>query len=56
MTSQEQKPSTGEENILRAHINNIDLVGAIHVIEARQAKIDVQQYGVFLLKVEMSMG
>jgi hypothetical protein len=36
---------------MRAPINNIDLVGEIHVVKARQAKIDVQQYGVFLLKV-----
>jgi hypothetical protein len=35
MTSQEQKPSAGEENIMRAPVNNIDLVGAIHVVEAR---------------------
>jgi hypothetical protein len=35
MTLQEQKPSTGEENIVKAHVNNIDLVGAIHVVKAR---------------------
>jgi hypothetical protein len=41
---------------MRAPINNIDLMGTIHVVEARQAKIDVQQYGVFLLKVKVGMG
>jgi hypothetical protein len=39
-----------------AHVNNIDMVGAIHVVEARQVEINAQQYGVFLLKVKMSMG
>jgi len=27
---------------VRAHVNNIDLVGAIHAVKARQAKIDAQ--------------
>jgi hypothetical protein len=40
MTLPEQEPIVGEENIVRASINNIDLVGAIHAVEARQAKID----------------
>jgi hypothetical protein len=56
MTLQEQEPSTREENTMRAHVNNIDMVGTIHVVESRQAKINAQQYGVFLLKVKMSMG
>ncbi len=47
MTLQEQEPLAREENTMRAHINNIDLVGAIHAVEARQVEIDVQQYGVF---------
>jgi hypothetical protein len=47
MTLQEQEPLATEENTMRAHINNIDLVGAIHAVEARQVEIDVQQYGVF---------
>jgi hypothetical protein len=40
MTLHEQEPSAGEENTVRASIYNIDLVGAIHVLEARQAKIN----------------
>jgi len=56
MTIKEQKPLAGEENTMRAHVNNIGLVGAIHVIEARQGKINAQQYGVFLLKIKVSMG
>jgi len=56
MTLQEQKPSAGEKNTVKAPVNNIDLVGAIHVVDARQVQIDVQQYGVFLLKVKVSMG
>jgi hypothetical protein len=40
MTFQKQEPSIGEENTVRAPIINIDLVGAIHVIEARQAEIE----------------
>jgi hypothetical protein len=56
MTLQEQKPSAWEENTARALINNIDLVGAIHDVEARQAEIDAQQYGIFLLKVKVNMG
>jgi hypothetical protein len=40
MTLQEQEPSTKEENTMRALVNNIDLVAAINVIEARQAEID----------------
>jgi hypothetical protein len=42
MTLQEQEPSVREKNIVRAPINNIDLMGAIHAVEIRQAKIDVQ--------------
>jgi hypothetical protein len=56
MTIHEQEPSTRKENIVKAPVNNIDQVGEIHVIEARQTKIDAQQYGVFLLKVKVSMG
>jgi hypothetical protein len=41
MTLQQQKPSAREENMMRAHVNNIDLVGAIHVVEASQGEIDV---------------
>jgi hypothetical protein len=52
MTLQEQEPSAGEENTVRAPVNNIDLVVAIHAAEARQAEIDAQQYGAFLLKVK----
>ncbi|CAK9237290.1 unnamed protein product [Sphagnum troendelagicum] len=48
----EQEPSAGEENTVRAPVNNIDLVVAIHAAEARQAEIDAQQYGAFLLKVK----
>jgi hypothetical protein len=40
MTLEEQEPSVGEENTMRASVNNIDLVGAIHVVEARRAEID----------------
>jgi len=47
MTIHEQEPLAGEENTVRAPINNIDMVGAIHAIEARQNKIDARQYGVF---------
>jgi hypothetical protein len=47
MTLQEQEPLAREENTMRAPINNIDLVGAIRFVEARQVEIDVQQYGVF---------
>jgi hypothetical protein len=55
MTLQEQESSTWEENTMRAPVNNIDMVGAIHAVEARQVEIDTQQYGVFLLKVKVSM-
>ncbi|CAK9883084.1 unnamed protein product [Sphagnum jensenii] len=48
----EQESSAGEENTVRAPVNNIDLVVAIHAAEARQAEIDAQQYGAFLLKVK----
>jgi hypothetical protein len=41
---------------VRAPVNNINLVGAIHAIEARQAKIDAKKYGVFLFKVKVIMG
>jgi hypothetical protein len=41
---------------MKAPINNIDVVGTIHVVDARQAKIDVWQYGIFLLKVKVNMG
>jgi hypothetical protein len=56
MTLQEQEPSTGEENTMRAPFNNIDFVGAIHAVEVRQAETNAQQYGVFLLKVKVNMG
>jgi hypothetical protein len=56
MTLQELKPSAGEKNTVKAPVNNIDLVGAIHVVEAKQVEIDAQQYGVFFLKVKVSMG
>jgi hypothetical protein len=38
MILHEQEPSDGEENIVRAHVNNNDLVGTIHVVEARQVE------------------
>ncbi len=41
---------------MRALIDNIALMGTIHVVEAKQTKINVLQYGVFLLKVKVSMG
>jgi hypothetical protein len=41
MTLHEQKPLVGEDNTVRALINNIVLVGTIHVVEAKQAKINV---------------
>jgi hypothetical protein len=47
MASQEQEPSVREENTMRAPINNINLVGTIHVVEVSQTKIHVQQYGFF---------
>jgi hypothetical protein len=40
MTLQEQEPSAEEENTMRPHVNNIDLLGAILAVEVRQAKID----------------
>jgi hypothetical protein len=40
MTLEEQEPSVGKENPIRAHVNNIDLVGAIHVVKTKQSEID----------------
>jgi hypothetical protein len=42
MTLEEQEPSVGEENIVRAPVNNVDLVGATHAVKARQAEIDAK--------------
>jgi hypothetical protein len=40
MTLEEQEPSAGEENTMRALVNDIDLVGVIHDVKARQGEID----------------
>jgi len=41
MTLQEQEPLAGEENTVRAPINNIHPVWAIHAAKARQLQVDV---------------